>query len=169
MILRCLNLENDDKFIAIKTNGDSLFIAANRQKSDSVGGLEMKTNKIENEPRLPFVRFDDMEFLMDIDRRQFREAHKQTIIVPFRSQEGREMVKAMQGTEYTMQNHNNQERQDYMLNLYADYLRQKWQAEIERAIDRIKHPRSEWDKSFRKEWHRAKWRRMRGWSRFAKI
>lgn len=132
-------------------------------------GLEMETNKIENEPRLlPIVRFDDMKFLVDIDRRQFREAHKQNIIVPFCSQEGREMVKAMQGTEYTMQNHNNQEREDNMLNLYADSLRQKWQAEIERAVDRIKHPRSEWDKSFRKEWHRAKWRRIHGWGRFAK-
>ena len=69
---------------------------------------------------------------------------------------------------HTMQNCNNQEREDDMPNLYADYLRQKWKAEIERAIDRIKHPRSEWDKSFRKEWHRAKWRRMRGWSRFAR-
>ena len=129
----------------------------------------MKTHIVENRPRLlPIIRFDDMEFLVDIDRRQFREAQKQNIIVPFRSQEGREMVKAMQGTEHARQKRNNQERKDNMLKLYAEYLQQKWHAEIERAIDSIKHPRSAWDKSFRKQWHRAKWRKIHGWSRFAR-
>jgi len=69
---------------------------------------------------------------------------------------------------YTMQHCSNQEREDNMLTLYADYLRQKWKAEIERAVDRVKNPRTEWDKRFRKEWHRAKWRSIHGWSRFAR-
>lgn len=128
----------------------------------------MKTNKAENEPRLlPIIRFDDAEFLVDIDRQQFKEAHKQNIIVPFHSQEGRKMLKARQDAEYTMQNRN-QEREDNVLKLYAEHLQREWQAEIKRAIDRIKHPRSEWDKSFRKQWHKAKWKRIHGWSRFAK-
>ena len=52
--------------------------------------------------------------------------------------------------------------------LFIACMQEKWKAEIEKAIDKIKNPRTEWDKRFRKEWHKAKWRRIHGWSRVVK-
>ena len=51
-------------------------------------------------------------------------------------------------------NHITQDRIDGMLELHADYLRQKWKAEIERAVDRVKNykKRTAQDKWFRKQW-----------------
>jgi len=62
-----------------------------------------------------------------------------------------------------------EERTEKLLMLYAESLKRKYKTEIERAIDRIKHPRSEWDKKFRKEWHKTKWRRIKGYRRFALV
>ena len=49
---------------------------------------------------LPIVDSDGAEYFVDIERRQFREVRKGNIIVPFHSQQGRAMVKAMLGTEW---------------------------------------------------------------------
>ena len=58
-----------------------------------------------------------------------------------------------------------EERTDRLLVCHANNLKEKYRIDIERAIDKIKHPRSEWDKKFRKEWHKTKWRRIKGYSR----
>ena len=51
-------------------------------------------------------------------------------------------------------NHITQDGTDKMLELHADYLRQKYKAEIERAVDRVKNykKRTTQDKWFRKKW-----------------
>ena len=46
-----------------------------------------------------------------------------------------------------------------MLELAAARIREGNLREIERAIDRIKEQRTEWDDSFRREWFRAAWKR----------
>ena len=58
-----------------------------------------------------------------------------------------------------------EERTEKLLMCHANILKEKYKEDIERAIDKIKHPRSEWDKKFRKEWHKAKWRRIKGYRR----
>ena len=60
-----------------------------------------------------------------------------------------------------------EERTEKLLMCHANSLKEKYKIEIERAIDKIKHPRSKWDKKFRKEWHKAKWKRIKGCRRFA--
>jgi hypothetical protein len=67
-----------------------------------------------------------------------------------------------------MTNNDSSERIDKLLQLHIDNIKQRYRKEIERAIEKIKNPRSEWDKWFRSQWHRAKWRRIKGYSRFAK-
>ena len=53
-----------------------------------------------------------------------------------------------------------------MLQLAALRIRERNRREIERAIDRIKEQRTEWDDSFRREWFRAAWKRTHhGWMR----
>ena len=49
---------------------------------------------------LPIVDLDGIEYFVDIERRHFRQVAKGNIIVPFHSQQGRAMVKAMLGTEW---------------------------------------------------------------------
>ena len=49
---------------------------------------------------LPIVDSDGAEYFVDIEQRQFREVGQGNIIVPFHSQQGRAMVKAMLGTEW---------------------------------------------------------------------
>lgn len=61
-----------------------------------------------------------------------------------------------------------QERTDGLLMLHAEYLKRKYNAEIEQAVNKVKKPKNEWDKWFRKEWHKAKWRRIKGYRRPAK-
>ena len=53
-----------------------------------------------------------------------------------------------------------------MLELAAARIREGNLREIERAIDRIKEQRTEWDDSFRREWFRAALKRTHvGWPR----
>ena len=92
---------------------------------------------------------------------------KNTYFLPARSRVGELAVKTVSHEVMNMTIPGIEERTDKLLMFHADNLKRKYKTEIERAIDRIKHPRSEWDKKFRKEWHKAKWRRIKGYRRFA--
>jgi hypothetical protein len=49
---------------------------------------------------LPVVDFGGSEFLVDIDRREFRRVDEEESTVSFYSEQGRRMIRAMAGTEW---------------------------------------------------------------------
>ncbi len=57
--------------------------------------------KLENESRLlPLTEYCGVRYLVDIESRQFREFPYGQVRIPFRSEQGREMIKAMLGSEW---------------------------------------------------------------------
>lgn len=48
---------------------------------------------------LPIVKFDGTEFIIDIERRQFRDFRKPDDIVAMHSERGRKMVRDMHGND----------------------------------------------------------------------
>jgi len=54
-----------------------------------------------NESRLlPITQYHGVQYLVDIEYRQFREFPKGQVRIPFRSEQGQAMVKAMLGEEW---------------------------------------------------------------------
>ena len=49
---------------------------------------------------LPIVELNGTEYVVDIERREFRESHCPQNSVGMHTEQGREMVKAMIGTEW---------------------------------------------------------------------
>lgn len=49
---------------------------------------------------LPVVELDGTDYLVDIDKRQFRNFRNTDDVIGMHSQQGREMVKAMMGTQW---------------------------------------------------------------------
>jgi hypothetical protein len=49
---------------------------------------------------LPVVEFDNKEFLVDIDNREFKDINDMDSAVNMHSRKGRKMVELMQGTEW---------------------------------------------------------------------
>jgi len=49
---------------------------------------------------LPVVELNGTEYVIDIERREFREAHCPQNSVGMHTEQGRQMVKAMSGTEW---------------------------------------------------------------------
>ena len=64
------------------------------------GGTMTNENTNDELWLLPIFDLDGIEYFVDIDRRQFSQVSKENIIVPFHSQQGRAMVKAMLGMEW---------------------------------------------------------------------
>ena len=57
--------------------------------------------KQENESRLlPITQYHGVQYLVDIENRQFREFPKGQVRIPFRSAQGQVMVKAILGEEW---------------------------------------------------------------------
>ena len=54
----------------------------------------------ENTELLPVIEIDEIEYFVDIDRRQFRAVNDVENTVDFHTVQGRDMVKAMIGTEW---------------------------------------------------------------------
>ena len=49
---------------------------------------------------LPVVEFDNKEFLVDIDNREFKDVNDADSAINMHSQQGRKMIELMQGTEW---------------------------------------------------------------------
>ena len=61
----------------------------------------MKGNGTEQEPRLlPVAKLDGREFLVDIENRQFRNFNEPTEVIGMHSEQGRKMLRDMQGSEW---------------------------------------------------------------------
>ncbi|MFC1636847.1 hypothetical protein ACFL5Z_18640 [Planctomycetota bacterium] len=63
----------------------------------------MSKNKVEdgNEPRLlPVVKLNGHEFLVDIENRQFRNFKNSNEIIGMHSQQGKKMVRDIQGSKW---------------------------------------------------------------------
>jgi hypothetical protein len=63
----------------------------------------MTAHKVENgqEPRLlPVAKLDGQEFLVDVENRQFRNFKNSDEVIGMHSQQGRKMVKDMQGSDW---------------------------------------------------------------------
>ncbi len=57
--------------------------------------------KQKNESRLlPITEYHGIQYLVDIENRQFREFPCGHVQIPFRSEQGWEMIKAMLGSEW---------------------------------------------------------------------
>jgi hypothetical protein len=57
--------------------------------------------KVDSEPRLlPVVEVDGHEFLVDVENRQFRNHTNPDEIISMHSEQGRKMVKDMQGSKW---------------------------------------------------------------------
>ncbi len=57
--------------------------------------------KQENESRLlPITEYQGIQYLVDIENRQFREFPNGQVQVPFRTEQGQAMIKAMLGSEW---------------------------------------------------------------------
>jgi hypothetical protein len=57
--------------------------------------------KQENESRLlPITEYHGVQYLVDIENRQFRKFPNGQVRIPFRSEQGQAMVKAMLGEEW---------------------------------------------------------------------
>ena len=61
----------------------------------------MSRRKDENEPRLlPVAEVDGREFLVDIKNRLFRNFNEPDEVIGMHSEQGRKMLKDMQGSEW---------------------------------------------------------------------
>jgi len=61
----------------------------------------MSEHKADNEPRLlPVAKLDGHEFLVDIENRQFRNFTNPDEVIWMHSQQGRKMLKDMQGSKW---------------------------------------------------------------------
>ena len=54
----------------------------------------------ENAELLPVIEINEIEYFVDIDRRQFRAVNDEENTVDFHTEQGRDMVKAMMGMEW---------------------------------------------------------------------
>ena len=61
----------------------------------------MSELKVDNEPRLlPVVEVDGHEFLVDVENRQFRNYTNPDEVIGMHSEQGRKIVRDMQGSEW---------------------------------------------------------------------
>lgn len=61
----------------------------------------MSGRKKEQEPRLlPVAKLNGQEFLVDVENRQFRNFKNSDEVIGMHSQQGRKMLKDMQGSEW---------------------------------------------------------------------
>jgi hypothetical protein len=61
----------------------------------------MSGHKVEKEPKLlPVTKLNGQEFLVDVENRQFRNFKNSDEVIEMHSQQGRKMVKDMQGSEW---------------------------------------------------------------------
>ena len=79
-------------------HGDSLFFRANRHLSGAFGGMKMEKN--DGRQLLPVARIKGQEFLVDVENRQFRNFNEPDEVIGMHSQQGRQMVKEMQGSDW---------------------------------------------------------------------
>ena len=62
--------------------------------------LEHKVQKVQESRLLPVAKLDGREFFVDVENRQFRSFTNPNEVIGMHSEQGRQMVKDMQGSKW---------------------------------------------------------------------